>query len=139
MKLIAPARGSTYSPRTIEAVTESSHRWPSTLRSKCLECSCPCSSRYRARHLPSGRFLMLAMSTFRDGAVPGTGAYIRRGGGANDTDPFSICALFREIYFVMWVTRAPKRDTRWRRHRSSQCDQLPANVPQARHQLRTPD
>src|SRR5699024_1171853 len=43
-------------PVTTEAVTSSSHACPSIFLAKCLECSRPSASRYRARHFPSGRF-----------------------------------------------------------------------------------
>ena len=41
-------------------VTESSRFWASILREDWRECSLPASSRYRARHWPSGRFAMFA-------------------------------------------------------------------------------
>ena len=52
-KVIRPVFGSTYCPVTADCeVTSSSHRCASTLRAKCLECSRPVESPYRARHLP---------------------------------------------------------------------------------------
>jgi hypothetical protein len=45
LNVTRPARGSTYSPLTMLAVTSSSHRCASALRAKCLACSLPVSSR----------------------------------------------------------------------------------------------
>jgi hypothetical protein len=44
-KVTRPARGSTYCPVTMLAVTSSSHRWASSFRSKWRACSLPSRSR----------------------------------------------------------------------------------------------
>ena len=51
--------GERLSPAAV--VTPSSHACASTLRAKWQACSLPALSRYRARHVPLGRFWMLAM------------------------------------------------------------------------------
>src|SRR5664279_2923819 len=70
--VVRPAAGSTYWPVTTAAVTSSSHCCASTFREKCRACSRCAPSRYRARHLPSGLFVTLAIKLpSLSGAWPG--------------------------------------------------------------------